>query len=79
MNVVRLLEFANNNEIRERLLGRKITISYKDGSSKTGTITNFLQAAIYDDFNRSIIGLVLNENDEILITPAIITNILINS
>lgn len=77
MTILEHLEFANDNEIRALLLGRNITISFKDGSTKIGIVTNFFQAAISDDLKRSIVGVVLNGSDEIVISSGIITNITI--
>ena len=68
-------EDMNDTEIREHLLGNKVKIEFNDGSKHSGLVTNFLQAAVADASNRSIVGLVLNNSEEIVISSRLISNI----
>lgn len=52
-----------------------VKVKYKDGLSKIGLVTNFINAAVADDVNRAIIGFTLDKNDDIIMSSATIDDI----
>lgn len=61
-------------QIRKIWGGKTIHIQYKDDSHKMGIVTNFI-SAVSDIANRSIVGIILDEVDEIVISKNIIQSI----
>lgn len=74
MSVLEIFDACNDLQIRKILGGRTIQIKYKDGSPKMGVVTNFISAEA-DIANRSIVGIILDEVNEIVISKDIIQSI----
>lgn len=74
MPVLEIFDACNDLQIRKILDGKRIQIKYKDGSTKKGVVTNFIGAEA-DIANRSIVGIILDEIDEIVISKDIIQSI----
>lgn len=77
MSVLENFDRYNDLQIKKLLSGKTIHILYKDGSSKKGVVTNFISAALTNIVNRSIVGIIIDNEDEIVISKDIITKICI--
>lgn len=71
MTLLKCLDTCNDNQIKKLIGGRKVEIKYRNKSPKRGIVTNFISAAIADDETRTIIGFILSDTDEIIITEVI--------
>lgn len=56
---------GNDDEIRKTFMGKTVHIKKTDGNTVTGVVTNFYQAHPYGLTNRSIVGLLLECENEI--------------
>lgn len=74
MSILEIFDTCNDHQIRKILGGKTIQIQYKEGSPKKGIVTNF-SSAVADTANRSIVGIILDEADEIVISKDIIQSI----
>lgn len=74
MSVLEIFDACNDHQIRKILGGKTIQIQYKEDSPKKGIVTNFL-SAVADTADRSIVGIILDEVDEIVISKDIIQSI----
>lgn len=74
MSVLEIFDACNDLQIRKILDGKTIQIIYKDCSTKMGVVTSFISAEA-DIANRSIVGIILDEVNEIVISKDIIQSI----
>ena len=77
MTLLECFEAYNDEQIHNLINGMIVEIKYKDGSSQTGLVTNFVKAAVADDVDRSIVGIVLDDRDYIAVSSNIIEDIFI--
>lgn len=75
MTVLECFETCNDAEIKNLIRGKRVEIKYKDGSTQTGLVTNFIVAAVADDAKRSIVGVVLDKRVEIAVSSSVINSI----
>lgn len=75
MTVLECFETCNDAEIKNLIGGKRVEIKYKDGSTQTGFVTNFIVAAVADDAKRTIVGVVLDKRVEIAVSSSVIDNI----
>lgn len=72
MNIVDLFEALSDKQIRSLLTGKTVCLIFKDGRSEQGAISNFIKAAQFDNPDRTIIGVILNKSEEIIISKNVI-------
>lgn len=75
MTVLECFEVCDDFQIQEFLRGKMVKVKYKDGIYKKGVVTNFISAAVADVAQRSIVGITLNERNDIIVSSAKIDNI----
>lgn len=75
MTILECFEVCNDSQIQKFVGGKMVKVKYKDGLSKIGLVTNFINAAVADDVNRAIIGFTLDKNDDIIVSSATIDDI----
>ena len=79
INMLECIENYNDAQIKSKLGGKKIKIKYKDSvPPKSGVVINFIKAAIYDDNNRTIMGVILDDGSEIVLSKEISSIEIIN-
>ena len=77
MTILECFESCNDADIEKILGGKRVEIKHKDGSTQIGLVTNFIVAAVANDANRYIVGVILDKQDEIIVSTTAIDNIYI--
>ncbi|MCM1142109.1 MAG: hypothetical protein NC453_26360 [Muribaculum sp.] len=67
MTILECFEAWNDNQIKSKLHGQTVNVSFRNGASMRGVETNFMKTAVYDDKNRTITGIIINGEKEFAI------------
>lgn len=75
MTILECFEVCNDSHIQKIVGDKMVKVKYKDGLSKIGFVTSFINAAVANDAQRAIIGFTLDKSDDIIVSSAIIDDI----
>lgn len=75
MTILECFEVYKDSQIIDLIGGKMVKINYRGGSSKIGVVTNFINAAVSDDSQRTIVGITIDKSDDIIVSPSTIDNI----
>lgn len=75
MSIIDFFDAYDDVQISHLLKGKSMELKLKNRESIKDVITNFLNAAQTGDSNRKIIGIIINEEHEIILSQELIESI----